>query len=105
MLKIPSENILKPISYIKRRLGVVKFLQNQDSEKNQISYSLILVYFKYVKMVKNAKMICIAICFGSFNNLTGLVILLKFQYDIFYLLNGQSLQRCSSENLEFIKTV
>ena len=45
MLKIPSEIISKPIYYIKWRLAVVKFLQNQDSEKNQISYSPILSYF------------------------------------------------------------
>ena len=37
MLKLPSEIILSLIYFIKRLLAVVKFLQNQDSEKkNQI---------------------------------------------------------------------
>ena len=77
MLKIPSEIILKPIYHITRRLAVVKFPSKlRQSKKSNFVFSnfgILLVCSQYSsKMVKNAKRISVAICFGSSNNLTGL---------------------------------
>ena len=86
MLKSPSEIILNPIYFIKRLLAMVKFLQNKDSEKKSnfifSDFVLLLVcYLGRVFLHKNSRNICVAICFGSSNNLTGL----KCKYFDFYI--------------------
>ena len=59
-------------------LAVVKFIYNQDSGKKSnfifSDFGILLVSLQYrSKIVKNAKRICVAICFGS-SKLTGLFV-------------------------------
>ena len=73
-----------------------KIIRNQNIEKFNSDFVLLLVCLIYrSKVPKNVKMICVAICGGSSNNMTGLHTFKAFPEIVLVNVNVRHIQKSS----------